>query len=64
MVKIGHPDFAYAYVRSGYLVSEANQDLIPEAGLRAWNRALREWHEMSPEDRATSVQGLVSPRRQ
>lgn len=30
MVRIGRPEFGYAYARSGYLVSAENQDLIPE----------------------------------
>ena len=64
LVKIGRPDFGYAYARSGYLVGEDNQDLIPEEGLRAWNGAVREWSEMCVADRATAIQGLVSRRRQ
>jgi hypothetical protein len=64
MVKVGRPEFGYAYARSGYLVSEENHDLIPDEGLRAWDGAIREWFEMSAADRATAIQGLVSRRRQ
>jgi len=64
MVAIGHPEFAYACARSGYLVSDANQDLIPEEGLRAWAGAIEEWSTMSATDRATAIQGLVSRHRQ
>lgn len=64
MIKIGRPEFGYAYARSGYLVSEDNQDLIPEEGLRDWHEAIREWSELSAADRATAVQGLVARRRQ
>jgi hypothetical protein len=53
-----------AYARSGYSVSEDNQDLIPEGGLRDWHAATREWSEMSAVDRATAIQGLVARRRQ
>ena len=64
LVKMGRPEFGYAYARSGYLVSEDNQDLIPEEGLRDWHAAIREWSEMSAADRATAIQGLVARRRQ
>jgi hypothetical protein len=64
MIKIGRPEFGYAYARSGYLVSEDNQDLIPEEGLRDWHAAVREWSKMSAADRATAIQGLVARRRQ
>ena len=64
MIKIGRPEFGYAYARSGYLVSEDNQDLIPEEGLREWHAAIREWSEMSAADRTTAIQGLVARRRQ
>ena len=64
MVRIGRPEFGYAYSRSGYLVSAENLDLIPEEGLRDWNGAIREWSEMSAADRATAIQGLVARRRQ
>jgi hypothetical protein len=64
LVKMGRPEFGYAYARSGYLVSEDNQDLIPEEGLRDWHGAIREWSEMSAADRATAIQGLVARRRQ
>jgi len=64
MVRIGRPEFGYAYSRSGYLVSAENHDLIPEEGLRAWHGAIREWSEMSAADHATAIQGLVARRRQ
>ena len=64
MVRLGRPEFGYAYARSGYLVSAENHDLIPEEGLRAWDGAIGEWFEMSAADRATAIQGLVSRRRQ
>ena len=64
LVKMGRPEFGYAFARSGYLVGEDNQDLIPEEGLRDWHAAIREWSEMSAADRATAIQGLVSRRRQ
>lgn len=64
LVKIGRPEFGYAYARSGYLVGEDNQDLIPKEGLRVWHVALWEWSEMSAADRATAIQGLVARRRQ
>jgi hypothetical protein len=64
MVKIGRPEFSYAYAKSGYLVSEENLDLIPDEGVRAWNGAIKEWHEMSAADRATAIQGLASRHRQ
>jgi hypothetical protein len=64
MVAIGHPELGYACAKSGYLVSDVNQDLIPEEGLRAWAGAIEEWSEMSPADRATAIQGLVSRHRQ
>jgi hypothetical protein len=64
LVRMGRPEFGYACARSGYLVSEDNQDLIPEEGLRDWHAAIREWSEMSAADRATAIQGLVARRRQ
>ena len=64
MVRIGRPEFGYAYARSGYLVSAENHDLIPKESLRAWHGAIREWSEMSAADRATAIQGLVARRRQ
>ena len=64
LVKMGRPEFGYAHARSGCLVSEDNQDLIPEEGLRDWHTAIREWFEMSAADRATAIQGLVARRRQ
>jgi hypothetical protein len=64
LIKIGRPEFGYAYARSGYLVGEDNQDLIPEEGLRDWHAAIREWSELSAADRATAIQGLVARRRQ
>ena len=64
LVKMGRPEFGYAFARSGYLVGEDNQDLIPEEGLRDWHAAIREWSELSAADRATAIQGLVARRRQ
>jgi len=64
LIKIGRPEFGYAYARSGYLVSEDNQDLVPEEGMRDWHAAIREWSELSAADRATAIQGLVARRRQ
>jgi hypothetical protein len=64
MVRIGRPELAYAFARSGYLVSAENKALIPEDGLREWQGAIVEWSEMSAADRATATQGLVSRRRQ
>ena len=64
LIKLGRPEFGYAYARSGYLVGEDNQELIPEQGLRDWHAAIREWSELSAADRATAIQGLVARRRQ
>jgi hypothetical protein len=37
------PAYAYAYEKTGLLVTEQNQHLIPEKGLDEWDAALREY---------------------
>ncbi len=40
------PMFIYAFENTGRLVTEANQHLIPEAELLAWNAACDEYERM------------------
>ena len=39
------PAFIYAFERTGLLVTEQNQHLIPEKDLQAWDDAIREYEE-------------------
>jgi hypothetical protein len=39
------PAFVYAFEKTGLLVTEQNQHLIPEADLAAWDAAVREYDE-------------------
>jgi hypothetical protein len=39
------PAFVYAFEKTGLLVTEQNQHLIPEADLDAWDAAIREYDE-------------------
>lgn len=52
------PELAFAYSRSGYLISEANFDLVPKEGHAAWNAAVAEWDEMSEVERAATIESL------
>jgi hypothetical protein len=52
--------YAYAWTRSGYFITERNVALIPSVARQRWDRAIREWRQMSMLERATTLQALLS----
>jgi hypothetical protein len=52
------PELAFAYSRSGVLVSEENRELVDPDALSAWMTAIEDWSEMSEGDRAKAIQAI------
>jgi hypothetical protein len=55
--------YAYAWTRSGYFVTERNLAVVPSAARQRWDRAIREWRQMSALERATTLQALLSTQQ-
>jgi hypothetical protein len=55
--------YAYAWNRSGYFVTERNVSMVPSAARERWDRALREWRQMSMLERATTLQALLATQQ-
>jgi hypothetical protein len=55
--------YAYAWTRSGYFVTERNVRVVPSATRQRWDRAIREWRQMSALERATTLQALLSSQQ-
>src|SRR5687768_14772358 len=55
--------YAYAWTRSGYFITERNVRVIPSAARQRWDRAIREWRQMSALERATTLQALLSSQQ-
>jgi hypothetical protein len=53
--------FAYACVKSGYLVTAPNVASVPREVRDSWNQAIIEWRVMSALERASTIQALLSP---
>ena len=45
-----HPAFVYAFEKTGLIVTEQNQNLLPEKDLAEWEAAIREYEDRQDEE--------------